>query len=514
MKLLLPGGLLLYIALSLLFLIAMTIPQSSLALQSIVTTSAFYTGSLVLLGVFALFNYSARNTIGLWYTLLFLLGLFFVACLDGTAAHLWVDRPAYGQWVPLASLLLLNSSGLLLAAHAMDPRASAHIVRWRGTIQVLGLIGVCCLVAIPFVSRLYLALMANILFPAMVLAQLMSTLSWQSPGEQLSEDEYKLAGRFSRMTSLLFLLAIIALVAVAWYRIEQNIFNYAEISQVASRGIYLLLSVSLVITFFAHITGLRRDHDAALQRELHTARKAASESKQRLEMEREFSRMRELALHRRKQLSAASHDIRQPLVSLRLLLDKLQHSQPEQTLPDVTQALNYIDDIAASYAAESPTASEPTHTEQAVLEALPVNLLLQTVRQMFAQEALSKGIEIRAIPCAATAWVAPVDVMRCINNLLSNALNHSHSTTILLGCRREEKHLNIMVYDQGPGISEKEFIHLKQPGAKGSDSDGEGLGLATVAEIAKTNAYEFGMKRWPQQANCFYLKVPRHINNA
>jgi len=63
----------------------------------------------------------------------------------------------------------------------------------------------------------------------------------------------------------------------------------------------------------AHIVGIQRDHDNALRLELQSARRAAKASEDKLNAERDFARMSEVAKQRRRQLSAASHDIRQPL---------------------------------------------------------------------------------------------------------------------------------------------------------------------------------------------------------
>lgn len=496
---------------------AQTISYYEQQLQSVAITAIFYASSIVLLLIFALFNVASRNGFGLWYTLQFMLGLFLVACVDGTASRLlWPGNPELTNWIPLTTLLALNGNGLLLAVAASEGQPPVLMKKLSGVFQIMGILSFVCIALIPFVPIIVLAVIANILFLPMVVSQLLSAMSWRPSGQHPGERQFAYAGRFSRITGLLFLLAVLVICAVAWHQMSKDTFSYAELSYTAVRLVYALLSFSLVATYMAHIIGIRKDHEDALQRELQTARKAALISEEKLQAEREFTRMRELAARRREKLSEASHDIRQPLVSLKLTLDKLKHAVDLDDDIEYQQALSYIDRLADSFALTEAEPENNLHEPAASdtqNEVMPLNLLLQTMTQMFSEEAYSKGMQLRTVPTALTALVNPVAVMRITSNMVSNAIEHSRSPRVLIGCRREGNKIRIDVCDQGEGVSAEQFEELRQRGVKGDESIGQGIGLASCFELAEQNHYQFGVRKSPLIASCFFLRVPRFEKN-
>ena len=500
-----------------------TITYSQLTLQSSAITSAFYSGSIVLLIVFALFNVSSRNYIGLWYTLLFAIGLLFVACLDGTGANfLWASQPTIDRWLPLTVFLSLNGCGLLLAAYTFDTGISRIYLKIRLIIRLLGFINLLLVILIPVLPLVYLALWANLSFILMIIAQAMTTMSWRTPKINPSEESLRFSSIFSSVTSLVFLAATIITGLIIWHQSQQMNYSYSDFMYVTSRTIYLILSLSLITTFMAHIIGMQRDHDHALKFELQSARRAAKASEDKLKAERDFARMSEIAKQQRQQLSTASHDIRQPLVSLQLILDKLRSESTAEQKPEYQQALKYIAQLAESYEIDSndPTGretegiNENPETKNNKSEVLPINLIFQTIQQMFGPEAESKNVEIRTVTTAMSAQVDPSGVMRIISNLVSNALAHTESKKILLGCRRQGNDIRIDVYDQGEGLSQAEFQQMQEFQTKGAASEGEGIGLSSCVNIATEAGYRLSLNSTKQRGSCFSLLIPRHLHTS
>lgn len=523
-KLLLQSSLILYIFYPLSLQAEPTITYSQLELQSSAITSAFYSGSIVLLIVFALFNVSSRNHIGLWYTLLFAIGLLFVACLDGTGANfLWANQPEVDRWLPLTVFLALNACGLLLAAHTLDTSSSVIYSRLRFAIKLTGYINLALIALIPFAPLIYLALWANLSFIFMIIAQVMTTMSWRTPKINPSEEALRFSSIFSSVTSLVFLAATIITGLIIWHQSQQANYSHSDFMYVSSRTIYLILSLSLITTFMAHIIGIQRDHDNALKLELQSARRAAKASEDKLKAERDFARMNEIAKQRRQHLSTASHDIRQPLVSLQLTLDKLRDESTAEQKPEYQQALKYIEQLAESYEVdpyedtgnevdenESTNGSTLKNTE----EILPINLVFQTIQQMFGPEAETKNVELITVATSMSAHVDPSGVMRIISNLVSNALTHTESQKILLGCRRQGNSIRIDVYDQGEGLSQSEFQQMQQYESKGESSDGQGIGLASCIDIAESAGYELFLTSKKEKGSCFSLLIPRHFHQT
>lgn len=514
-RILLQNSLMIYIFYPLSLLADSTITYSQVALQSSVITSAFYSGSIVLLAVFALFNVSSRNRIGLWYTLLFALGLLFVACLDGTGANLlWANYPTIERWLPLTVMMTLNACGLFLAASTLDTKSSPVYLILLGSMQIAGYLCLLSIALIPFAPLVYLAFWANAAFVLMIISQVMSTMSWRTPNINPSEEAFRFSSIFSSVTSLVFLIATVITALIIWYQSQLGDYSHSSFIFVSSRTIYLILSLSLVTTFMAHIIGIQRDHDNALRREIQTARRAATASEDKLEAERDFARMHEVAKQRRQQLSAASHDIRQPLVSLQLTLDKLRRSCTTEQKDEYQQALKYIEQLAASYEftgneLESNGEQEPIAIS--TKEVLPISLLFQTIRQMFGPEADEKNVALRMVTTSMAAYVDPSRVMRILSNLVSNALAHTESKIILLGCRRQDNSIRLEVYDQGEGLSQADFEQMQQRHNKGASSTGEGIGLSSCVEIAALAGFQLSLASTKHRGSCFTLLIPRHL---
>lgn len=496
-----------------------SITYSDLTLQSSVITAAFYSSAVVLLVVFALFNLSSRNYPGLWYTLLFSIGLLFVACLDGTGRHLiWGDYPFIDRWLPLATLLSLNACGLLLAAHTLDTQSLSFYPALKRLMQVTGYFSLALIILIPVGFQFYLVLWGNIGFLLMVVAQVITTLSWRTPKNNLSEEALRYSGIFSRITSLVFFIATVITGLILWHQSQQDTYSYANFMYVSSRTVYLISSFTLVMTFMAHIIGIQKDRDQALRLELESTRRAALASEEKLQAERDFFRMKELAKQRRQQLSAASHDIRQPLVSLQLTLDKLSQINTVDQRPEYQQALKYISQLSESYTCpegdfDSSNDDFAEHTETNKVELLPMSLLFKTIQQMFEPEASAKNTELRFVHTDMSALVDPSAVMRIVSNLVSNALAHTQSKKILLGCRRQGRSIDIQVYDQGAGLSQSEFQQMQQLHCRGAASKGQGIGLANCVDIAKKAGYELSLSSTKGKGCRFSLLIPRASQN-
>src|SRR6266850_2361093 len=155
-------------------------------------------------------------------------------------------------------------------------------------------------------------------------------------------------------------------------------------------------------------------------------------------------------------LSAASHDLRQPLQTLRFL-----HAALEPHLPD-GEGRNLVGGIARSLDTMSSILSS-------LLEAM-------------------------------------------LRNLLSNAVRYTDRGTILLGCRRAGDKIRIEVWDSGVGISQDQLPHIFQEyyqGAHGAERGGFGLGLAIVRRMGKILEHRIDVRSTPGRGTVFSIEVPR-----
>ena len=265
---------------------------------------------------------------------------------------------------------------------------------------------------------------------------------------------------------------------------------------------------------------------AALEQEAESARA-------RLEAERRYARARDLAELRQRRLATASHDIRQPLSALRMRMSASGERLSEAERGGMMQALDYLEQLSTDYLsearpadaapAESGTAEpetvepdttrpETAHPETAAPERVdpfPVSLVLGAVRQMFTEDAVSKGLALRVVDRSLETDVDPLALIRIVSNLTSNAIRHTETGRVLVGALSRGEGVEIIVADTGPGFADGAFKQLSQAWAKGTASEGEGLGLAICFEQAQRLGIALEQRAPPGKGACFVLTVPR-----
>jgi signal transduction histidine kinase/CheY-like chemotaxis protein len=188
-------------------------------------------------------------------------------------------------------------------------------------------------------------------------------------------------------------------------------------------------------------------------------------------------------------LAAASHDLRQPLHALNLLIEALKTSRAdrdraaiyprvEQSLEALGKLFNALLDISKLDAAA--VTPEPEDFRLG-------GLLGRCVREHEA-EARRKGLRLRCRGCDARVHSDPLSLERVVRNLLSNAIRYTERGGVLIACRQRRDGVLLQVWDTGIGIPEErnaevfeEFRQIDNPHR--DRSRGLGLGLAIVRRL-------------------------------
>lgn len=188
-------------------------------------------------------------------------------------------------------------------------------------------------------------------------------------------------------------------------------------------------------------------------------------------------------------LAAASHDLRQPLHALNLLIEALKTSRAdcdraaiyprvEQSLDALGKLFNALLDISRLDAAA--VTPEPEDFRLA-------GLLGRCVREHEA-EARRKGLWLHCRGCGARVHTDPLLLERVVRNLLSNAIRYTKRGGVLIACRQRRDDLLLQVWDTGIGIPDEripevfeEFRQIDNPHR--DRSRGLGLGLAIVRRL-------------------------------
>ncbi len=253
----------------------------------------------------------------------------------------------------------------------------------------------------------------------------------------------------------------------------------------------------------AQMTVLRRDKDRATRNEI-----AALRGKLDAEKQRAYAIA--MAQAWREQLATASHDIKQPLFSLRLALDRLSRSLPAARARDIAASFTYLegligrllDDASEARGHLRPPAAEPP-------DAFPAASLVDNAKRMFAADAAEKGLRLDTVDTSLSARGDSMSAMRIVANLVSNAIRFTDEGRILIGARRRGAHVAIEVWDQGPGLAPEELRRLLRAYEKGETSTGHGLGLSIAVALAREHGFELAARSWPGRGSCFSVLLPR-----
>lgn len=213
-------------------------------------------------------------------------------------------------------------------------------------------------------------------------------------------------------------------------------------------------------------------------------------------------------------LSAASHDLRQPLHALALLANDAQrkntHPEVEVTLSKIEQA---VDSLSQSFNAMLNLSRLDAGVVKPEFQSLPLQKILNRLQVEFDEVAQQKGLGFTVVP--TRVWVQSDEGMlhSILSNFISNALRYTESGRILIGVRRDRDHkIRINVYDTGAGVpvekarqifQEYQRLEYAEQRVKG----GIGLGLAISERMARLLGVQLQVQSVPDRGSCFGLTM-------
>ncbi len=205
-------------------------------------------------------------------------------------------------------------------------------------------------------------------------------------------------------------------------------------------------------------------------------------------MNRALDRLQDAFAQQRKFTAVAAHELRTPLAALRARIDGLPPdlAERESLLAPIERMGRLVDQLLAVARLES--GQLPTD------EFLDLREVARSVLAERAPAALAEGKELALeAPATAVTLHGSRDALeRAIGNLLDNALRHSPpGETVEV---RVVEDGTLEVADRGPGFGEIAPEELFRPFVRGHrrgrDTDGAGLGLAIVHDVARFHGGE------------------------
>ncbi|WP_210529746.1 ATP-binding protein [Rubellimicrobium arenae] len=179
-------------------------------------------------------------------------------------------------------------------------------------------------------------------------------------------------------------------------------------------------------------------------------------------------------------LAGISHDLRTPLTRLRLGLSLLDDDEARDLVRDVDDMSRMVDAFLAFSRGDAGDTQEPTSV------AVLVRSVVEDYRRAGDPVVLTPiaGADPGPVP------MRPMAIRRALENLIGNAL--AYGTQVQVGLSFSDRTIRLVVEDNGPGIPPERRDEAMRPftrldPARNQDSPGVGLGLAIVADIARSH---------------------------
>lgn len=209
-------------------------------------------------------------------------------------------------------------------------------------------------------------------------------------------------------------------------------------------------------------------------------------------------------------LAAISHDLAQPLNAAHLfthaLAQRLVHPEYRESVANIDGALTSAEGLLGGLLDISRLDGGRT---RAKIEAFPMDEWLRSLAAEFSVLAEERGLRLDCV--TSRAWVRsdPQLLRRVVQNFLANAVRHTRSGRIVIGCRRRGRNLSIEVWDTGPGIAnaDREVI-FEEFRRLGHSGEGLGLGLAIAERIARLLKHRLRLDSRVGHGTAFSIEVP------
>lgn len=186
---------------------------------------------------------------------------------------------------------------------------------------------------------------------------------------------------------------------------------------------------------------------------------------------------------RNRYLAAASHDLRQPMQAISMLVESLDHDIKDERVKKLKSASSSMSSMFTQLLDMSRINLDLVEINKQVVHVKP---LIDSIVAPHKVKADSLNIELSSDVADELVFSDPAALQRIISNLIQNALTHSGATHIRIATQSWQDSLLISVADNGKGIPEDQHEHIFDAFSRldGQQEDGLGLGLAIVKELS------------------------------
>lgn len=242
-----------------------------------------------------------------------------------------------------------------------------------------------------------------------------------------------------------------------------------------------------------------------------------------IQLEKADAEKRALEEARRNLIAWASHDLRTPLTSLKVMLDALAEGvvdDPATVKRYLKQSQNEVSRMSVLINDLFELAQLDVGNQELVFEWITLSDLISDTLESFAVQAAAQGVSLDGSVTAQVdpVWAAPDKLSRILGNLLVNALRYtSEGGSIQLHAELVNDRVQVEVRDSGMGIQPEELPYIFDPFYRveksrprnGDKSGGVGLGLAIVKGLVEAHGGQIWVESDPGKGTLFTFTLPK-----
>ena len=219
---------------------------------------------------------------------------------------------------------------------------------------------------------------------------------------------------------------------------------------------------------------------------------------------------------RRRFVSDASHELKTPLASIKLLTDSiLQNDMDPETTREFVQDIGNEAERLNRMTAKLLSLTRVDGQEAADAEIIYMAPTVQRVTRMLTPMASQEGISIQLqLENDSPILILEDDLYQIVFNLMENGIKYNTpGGTLLVTLSRQEDNALLTVHDSGVGIPEDALSHIferffRVDKARSRATGGSGLGLSIVRAIILRNRGEITVSSEMGMGTTFRVTFP------